>query len=117
EPDGAIWRAPAFPQTTYRFCANAEHDACNWLVPSAAAEPFCVACRHNATIPNLSDEKNLIAWRKLEDAKHRLFYTLLRLRLPVESRADDPAHGLIFEFLADAPTPSGPKVLTGHDEG
>ena len=31
--------------------------------------------------------------------------------------ADDPTHGLSFEFLADPPANAGPKILTGHDEG
>jgi hypothetical protein len=52
----------------------------------------------------------------LEDAKHRLFYQLLRLRLPtpVQGEAEEP---LVFDFLADPPTPDGPKVMTGHDDG
>jgi hypothetical protein len=47
-------------------------------------------------------------------ASHRLFYTLLMLRLPMPNRADDPEHGLAFDFLADPPTHN---VLTGHDNG
>jgi hypothetical protein len=50
-------------------------------------------------------------------AKHRLFYTLLRWNLPLKTVSQDPSHGLSFEFLADAPAATGPKVLTGHDEG
>jgi hypothetical protein len=53
----------------------------------------------------------------LEVAKHRLFYSLLRLRLPLQTRTDDPEHGLTFDFLADGADPTGPKVLTGHDNG
>ena len=44
-----------------------------------------------------------LLWRKIETAKHRLFYSLLRLGLPLENRADDPEHGLAFDFLADPP--------------
>jgi hypothetical protein len=36
-------------------------------------------------IPDLSLPKNLDRWRALEAAKHRLFYTLFQLRLPVET--------------------------------
>src|SRR5271166_464619 len=50
-------------------------------------------------------------------SKHRLFYTLLRWSLPLKTRAEDPVHGLAFEFLADPPDPSGPRVMTGHDDG
>ena len=42
-------------------------------------------------------------WRKMEAAKHRLFYSLLRLGLPLENRIDNPEHGLAFDFLADPP--------------
>ena len=115
--DGVRWRALAAPGKTWRFCDNAERDACNWLVPADGGDRFCEACRHNRTVPDLSSEKNVRAWRQMEIAKHRLFYTLLRLRLPVPNRADDPERGLVFDFLNDPTDPSGPKVLTGHDEG
>ena len=117
EPDGAGWRPLARPDRPGRFCANAEHDACNWLVAADGGTPFCVACRHNGIIPNLSDPLQLQAWRDIEIAKHRLFYTLLRWNLPLRTRAEDPVHGLIFNFLADPPEAAGPKVMTGHDDG
>ena len=76
-----------------------------------------MACRHNDTIPDISQAAHLTAWRDIELAKHRLFYSLLRWKLPLKTRAEDPSHGLMFEFLADPPHPSGPKVMTGHDDG
>jgi hypothetical protein len=112
--DNDLWQALAVPDTQWRFCDNAAWDACNWLVPADSPERFCVACRHNRTVPDLSDEENLRKWRKLEVASHRLFYTLLQLRLPIPNRADNPARGLAFDFLAD---PADGKVLTGHDDG
>jgi hypothetical protein len=116
EPDGDLWRAlEGDPDRRYRFCANAQHGACNWLVPAEAAEDFCLACRHNQIIPDISLPENLPNWRKLETAKHRLFYALLRLKLPLANRVDDPEHGLAFAFLAVAP--DTPKVMTGHDNG
>ena len=78
---------------------------------------LCFACRHNHTIPDLSVAQNLQRWQRMEAAKHHLFYSLLRLRLPLENRIDDPEHGLAFDFLADSPDPTGPKVMTGHDNG
>src|SRR5438034_1226541 len=78
EADG-LWRALATEGEQYRFCANAEHDVCNWLVAAEDAEIFCASCRHNRTIPDLVNPENLVHWRKIEYAKHRLFYTLLRL--------------------------------------
>ena len=50
-------------------------------------------------IPDLSQAENLANWRKIEIAKHRLFYTLLKLRLPLTTRLEDPEHGLAFDFL------------------
>lgn len=51
----------------------------------------------------------------MELAKHRLFYTLLQLNLPLPHRSDEPKRGLAFDFLTD---PAGDdKVLTGHDDG
>ncbi len=99
---------------TFRFCANADHQACNWLIESASPDALCLSCRHNRTIPDLSVEDNLVGWRKLELAKHRLFYSLLKFRLPMPTLAEDPENGLAFDFLAEPP---GGKVLTGHDNG
>ena len=117
EPDGANWHALALPGRSYRFCSNAEHDTCNWLVPAESDQAFCLACRHNGVIPDLTKPTHLQSWRLIEFAKHRLFYTILQLRLPLQTRAEDPEHGLIFEFLADPPTQDSPKVMTGHDNG
>jgi hypothetical protein len=117
EPEGDNWVTMAKPRAAVRFCANAEYDACNWLVPADGPDKLCAACRHNRTIPVLSEPANLEAWRKLELAMHRLFYTLLKLRLPLVDRTENPAHGLVFDVLADPPARQGPKVLTGHDDG
>jgi hypothetical protein len=120
EQDGQAWRALASPTGRYRFCANVRWDACNWLLPADSSEDFCAACRHNRTIPDLSLSGNLTRWRKFELAKHRLFYTLLRLNLPLPTRAEDPQRGLVFDFLADAPNLVGHKVhkvMTGHEDG
>jgi hypothetical protein len=118
EADGG-WRALAAPepQARYRICANATHDVCNWLVAADHPGEFCVACRHNRTIPDLSQAENLVRWRRIEFAKDRLFYTLLKLSLPLTTRPDDP-NGLAFDFLADPGDPSSaPAVMTGHARG
>ncbi len=117
EPGVTEWEPLALPGTTWRFCENARREVCNWMVPGDSAERFCLACRHNRTVPDLSMSANLLAWAKLEAAKHRLFYTLLRLGLPTPNRIDDPKGGLVFDFLADPVVPGAPKVMTGHDEG
>ena len=109
-----VWLALADAKR-YRLCANAVYDVCNWLIPAALPEAYCAACRHNRMIPDLSLVENLAKWRALELAKHRLFYTLLLLRLPVETQSEHPA-GLAFQFLADI-DPSVTSVMTSHAEG
>jgi hypothetical protein len=116
EPEGEGWRV-ANGDASYRFCANAAHDACNWLIPAESADTFCLACRHNRTVPDLSVPQNLALWRRIELAKHWLFYTLVRFGLTLPTLAEDAAHGLGFDFLADPPAESGPKVMTGHENG
>ena len=99
----------------WRLCANAEHKACNWLVPANTPESFCLACSLNRTIPFLGKQENLSEWQRIEVAKHRLVYSLLRLGLPVVKKQGDEEAGLIFEFLEDNdPTR---KVITQHDNG
>ena len=67
------------------LCTNAKMDACNWLVDDGSGDAYCAVCRHNGTVPDLSDPARLNGWRKLEIAKHRLFYSLLQCY-----RAEDP---------------------------
>jgi hypothetical protein len=111
-PDAGLWTALAAPCQRHRYCANATHGVCNWLVPADTADQFCAACRHNRTIPDLTQSDSLAHWRLIEVAKHRLFYTLLKLRLPLATKAEEP-EGLTFDFLADGSAP----VLTGHENG
>jgi hypothetical protein len=111
------WTTLAEPARRVRFCSNAEHDVCNWLVDTDGPDAFCVACRHNRTIPDLSAPANRTRWRTAEAAKRRLFYSLLRLRLPLGVRPADP-EGLAFDFLVDPDEGSGSaSILTGHDNG
>ena len=111
------WKALALTGTDFRLCDNAAHSACNWLIDANSTDTLCAACRHNRTIPDLTVPQNLLRWQRIEAAKHHLFYSLLRLRLPLVNRVEDPTHGLAFDFLADNPDPTGPKVMTGHDNG
>src|SRR4029077_2828413 len=50
EPSGDTWRALAASGGSFRFCANAEQAACNWLIEASSPESLCVSCRHNRTI-------------------------------------------------------------------
>lgn len=117
EPAGGVeYSALTRQRPLVRYCQNVAHDACNWLIPAAQAEPFCLACRHNRIIPDISVPQNLERWQKMEIAKHRLFYTLIALRLPLRNLLDDPEHGLAFDFLADNPA-AETQILTGHESG
>jgi hypothetical protein len=118
KPHGNVWTALADPRGTYRYCANAVHNVCNWLVLANSPEQFCAACRHNRVIPDLGQPEYLEHWRLIEIAKHRLFYTLLKLRLPLRTKAEDP-DGLAFDFLADVPgpLPGTAPLMTGHANG
>ena len=115
--DGGGWITLAAPEKAYKFCKNNASGVCNWMVPVEDEAGFCAACRHNHVIPDLSEPGNDTRWAKLETAKHRLFYSLLRLGLPLANRIDDPEHGLAFDFLQDAPGEHSARVLTGHDNG
>ena len=115
-PDGT-WKALAEPRSAYKFCNNNQFGVCNWLVPADDAAGFCAACRHNHVIPDLTIAGNDALWARLESAKHRLFYSLIRLGLPLENRIDEPDHGLAFDFLADSPVSHAQGVMTGHEKG
>ncbi len=105
----------------YKKCQNyLEHAVCNWMIPEEESdESFCLSCALNEVIPNLSTEENRGLWATAELAKRRLIYTLLRLKLPLSSKAADPANGVAFRFLSDIQNSDGSvtKVMTGHDVG
>ena len=101
----------------YSYCANHEHGICNWLVPEGNQTPYCRACELNRTIPNLSKPEYFRRWKVIENAKHRLIYSLLRMKLPVISKHINEETGLSFDFVADEGRNGEEKVLTGHDNG
>jgi len=119
--EGGPWRFEALgaERQPYRFCDNARHGVCNWLIPDGAADILCEACRHNRMIPDLSIPRNVERWRGIELAKRYVIRALLRWRLPHPNKADDPERGLAFDFLAEPASgyPSGAPVMTGHDNG
>jgi hypothetical protein len=117
EPEGDAWIGLHADSPRLRYCKNAGPDACNWMIPDDQQNPYCIACQHNRTIPDLSIGDHLMQWQLVEIAKHRLFYTLLALHLPLTTRTENPAHGLAFDFLSEDPNNPGEKVLTKHDDG
>jgi hypothetical protein len=95
-----------FEKVAQRYCANHVYGVCNWVVKADGAGTFCKACALNRIIPNLGEPIYRAYWTRIEAAKHRLVYSLIRQRLPME--------GLRFNFVAGDP---GVKVFTGHDNG
>lgn len=120
-----VWRAlaPAANGVLYRKCNNYQnHNVCNWMVDLSDPEPFCTSCRLNHVIPNLSKPGNEVLWYRVERAKRRLVYDLMRLDLPVVSKSVDEDRGLAFEFLEDTNDEAefsdpGGGVVTGHADG
>jgi len=115
------WRAlaPEAAGRLYRQCENyAVHQVCNWMEPAASGEAFCLACRFNRVIPNLTRPENLARWAHIEAGKRRLIFELRSLGLPLPNQRDDPDRGLAFAFLSslDAP-PDGLPTTTGHHQG
>ena len=106
------------PARSVSYCANFEHAACNWLV-DAGWGPVCPACVLNRTIPDIKQPENLRRWQRIEVAKHRLVYSLLRLGLPVANKSRTTARNRNrVRFHGAAPGEDGQgKYLTGHDHG
>lgn len=117
--DGDTWQLVARPERSVRFCANAGLDICNWLVSADDPNPFCVTCRHNRLVPNTGTQAGIERWRRISQAQRHLFYSLLRYRLPHPDRQQDPAGGLVFDFLEDTIQYDGNVVpaMTGHEDG
>lgn len=105
------------PGIRYRYCANHTYNVCNWLIPADSEATFCRACSFNHTIPNLSKPDYVTRWMKIEIAKHRLIYSLLRLQVPLQNKIEDPDKGLSFDFIASEKTADQKPVLTGHLNG
>ncbi len=118
---GGSWREAGVPvrrAPRYARCANlGSAAACNWLLDAAETEAgftLCRCCRLTRTLPDLSVPGAGLWWCRIEAAKRRLVSSLIGLKLPVASKAED-AHGLAFDLLL-AP-PEGPPVITGHVDG
>lgn len=106
--------SPAAAEKRYRQCQNAlDYQTCNWMVSADESNPLCKSCRLNLVIPDLNISENRDRWQKLEIAKRRVMYSLLRLNLSTEE--ENGREPLRFKFLADSP--GGPTVLTGHAAG
>jgi hypothetical protein len=92
-----------------------QYGNCNWLIPAESNSDYCQACELNRTIPPLNNQENQTLWNKIEIAKHRLIYSLLRLHLPIAKKIDQNDTGIAFDFMVDLSPEQ--KVMTGHDNG
>jgi hypothetical protein len=111
-----VWSRLGIDGPAQRPCSNyAVEGVCNWMIAANDPSALCVSCRTTHIIPALEKPENRVYWLSLEQAKRRLFYTLLGLRLPAPNRAADPINGVSFQFLEDASPQQ--RVLTGHDDG
>jgi hypothetical protein len=100
-------------------CANRGLIGCNWLCEPGSESKLCLSCLHTTKIPDTSDPVRRERWRRLESAKRRLFYALIKFRLPLAVERDHSAGALHFELLADEVHPDGyeKRVMTGHYNG
>jgi hypothetical protein len=81
--DGAGGAGPAL--SLLRQC-----EAAQLVVPGQQRRTVLRGLPHNRMIPDLTVPDNLAHWRLMETAKHRLFYTLLKLNCRSPPRAEDP---------------------------
>jgi hypothetical protein len=105
---GSMTMMPADGSNGFHRCENGvQHDVCNWLRPAYSEHPLCFGCQFNRTIPNLSLDGNEARWAVLEEAKKRLFFTLIRLGVPLTNGWQDPERGLLLDFLEDSRSKPG----------
>lgn len=114
-PCGTQWDGLVTGSVSLRYCANHQHDVCNWLVSTDSPEELCEACVLNHIVPDTSNPTHLREWRRLEIAKHWLVYALRRLGLPFTNRIASKHNLLEFDFISEDDV--GNRALTGHDSG
>ncbi len=114
DPEMLVMRAEQEPGAGLPSCANRDGPSrCNWIA-APEDDATCLSCRTSRIIPALSKPENRERWRKLEVAKRRLLYDLLRIGLPVD------ADHLKFVFKEDRrtnPDVHEDHVSIGHADG
>jgi hypothetical protein len=101
------WRSllPGGKAQSVRLCTNyVEQNICNWAVPASDPESLCVSCRLTRVIPDLSRPANHTAWYRLETAKRRMLYSLLRLQLPLIPKSAAGDEGLAMRNVCSRGT-------------
>ena len=133
DPESGLFYKANNPNVHYKKCDNYEQfNACNgmvnlqnFVVDPDNEEVLCFACSFNNTVPDLSIEKHIPLWKKMETAKRRALYTLKALSVPLKNIKQDPEQGLSFDFITDrnvndhfnSPIEGQEPVFTGHDNG
>lgn len=103
DPTTCVLRLDPFGAEALRLCHGGS-PSCNWLVsegPYVLNDGRCLGCRLTFSPPPLVGTFAFACWERLEAAKRRLLYGLLRLHLPMT--------GLQFMFPEQG--------LTGHADG
>lgn len=90
-------------------CANRTLIGCNWAAD--LDHIFCSSCRRTRTTPQRDMLRNIMLWRRVEQAKRRLLYDLQCLKLPW--RESD--RQVIFDVLSEEG--SNTPIVTGHLNG
>ncbi|MGJ8531033.1 MAG: zinc-binding metallopeptidase family protein [Alphaproteobacteria bacterium] len=100
-------------------CVNRDLINCNWLCEHGAQSKLCLSCLHTRKIPDTSDNEKRRRWGRLERAKRRLFYALIKFDLPLAVERDNSEGSLHFELLGNESHPNGneKRVMTGHYNG
>ncbi len=99
--------------TNLKFCYNYQNSVCNWLIENNDENKFCKACELNRKVPSVSDTEGFKKWKKLEVAKHRLIYQLIKLKLPLIPKIDNE-NGIAFDFISEN---NKDNLVTGHADG
>ena len=104
----------------FKYCQNQlDYNVCNWLLDANSTDRFCLSCDLNEIIPQVTDISRRQWWYRMEKAKRRLMYGLIKLRLPLTPRYRS-ANGLAFAFLEDHRMNPGVEhelINTGHAHG
>jgi len=104
--------------TVYRRCGNQlAHGNCNWLLEPGSSDELCLSCSLNRVIPALDREDNVVLWTRVERAKRRLVYSLLRFGLPLVNEAGNPLRFRIMEDRRRNPDVLESFVATAHHDG
>ena len=116
---------------SHQSCRNREIIGCNWCVEGA--DWYCGSCRLTRTIPNLGSTRNIMLWRRMEEAKVRLpdsnavrdrsaLSKRVRMRLGRRASMRNTTRPLVMAIISGRfawrkPRPSSPSTIWPKSEG